>query len=475
MLANVLIDQDVFKRVEDHVTTMYRDLRLPGLALAIVQDGQVIYQRGFGRADTSGRAVTPQTPFIIGSATKSFTALAIMQLVEAGKIDLDAPVQRYLPWFRVADLTASASITVRHLLSHTSGISRYVGRVQFASNGNATADQRVRELAAVDLTHPPGEVFQYSNSNYVVLGLLIQVVSGQSYQDYLQQHIFAPLHLGHTFTDEMEALRDGAATGYRWWFGYPFPANVPYPVDQLAAGYLYASAEDLARYLLMYMRDGRMDEGFILSEAGIAEMIRAQTRLVSRDGSYGLGWFIEDLQGNTLIRHGGEVANFRAEMAFLPEHRLGIVMLTNCNNGLVTQLGLDQVALGLIRLLLGLEPSKSRISFKQFYFALDATIVLLFALPCWSLASLLRGRHRSPQQNALNGIRLALPLAWETLLPLALFKRLPKMVDTPWPMLKRYVPDLSAWLSGAMGVLVATGVLRIMRILLASIGKERDS
>ncbi len=408
VLANVLIDQDVFKRVEDHVTTMYRDLRLPGLALAIVQDGQVIYQRGFGRADTSGRAVTPQTPFIIGSATKSFTALAIMQLVEAGKIDLDAPVQRYLPWFRVADLTASASITVRHLLSHTSGISRYVGRVQFASNGNATADQRVRELAAVDLTHPPGEVFQYSNSNYVVLGLLIQVVSGQSYQDYLQQHIFAPLHLGHTFTDEMEALRDGAATGYRWWFGYPFPANVPYPVDQLAAGYIYASAEDLARYLLMYMRDGR-------------------------------------------------------------------VMLTNCNNGLVTQLGLDQVALGLIRLLLGLEPSKSRISFKQFYFALDATIVLLFALPCWSLASLLRGRHRSPQQNALNGIRLALPLAWETLLPLALFKRLPKMVDTPWPMLKRYVPDLSAWLSGAMGVLVATGVLRIMRILLASIGKERDS
>src|SRR6266567_6127103 len=166
--------------IDAYISAQMQANHIPGMALGLVHNDQVVHLRGFGRADQSGRVVTPQTPFLIGSLTKSFTAMAIMQLVEAGKIDLDAPVQRYLPWFRVADLTASASITVRHLLSHTSGISRYVGRVQFASNGNATADQRVRELAAVDLTHPPGEVFQYSNSNYVVLGLLIQVVSGQS-------------------------------------------------------------------------------------------------------------------------------------------------------------------------------------------------------------------------------------------------------------------------------------------------------
>ena len=106
-LANVLTDQDVLNRVVDYVVAMCHDLHLPGLALAIVQDDQVIYQHGFGVADTTSRPVTPQTPFIIGSLSKSFTALAIMQLVESGKIDLDAPVQRYLPWFRVDDPDAS--------------------------------------------------------------------------------------------------------------------------------------------------------------------------------------------------------------------------------------------------------------------------------------------------------------------------------------------------------------------------------
>src|SRR3712207_667564 len=96
--------------------------RVPGIALAIVQGDRVVRLQSFGEADPSGRAVTPQTPFVIGSAAKSFTALAVMQLVEAGKLELDAPVQRYLPWFRVADPDASARITVRHLLHHTSGI-----------------------------------------------------------------------------------------------------------------------------------------------------------------------------------------------------------------------------------------------------------------------------------------------------------------------------------------------------------------
>ena len=127
-LADVLIDQDILNCIEDHVTAVRRDLRLPGLALAIVQNDQVIYQHGFGKANPLGRPVTPQTPFILGSLSKSFTALAILQLVEAGQIDLDAPVQRYLPWFHLADPDASARITIRHLLIHTSGISRYTGR-----------------------------------------------------------------------------------------------------------------------------------------------------------------------------------------------------------------------------------------------------------------------------------------------------------------------------------------------------------
>ena len=132
--------------------------RIPGLALAIVEGDRADYMRGFGTADSSGTEVTPQTPFIIGSVSKSFTALAVMQLVEANKIELDAPVQRYLPWFRVADEKASAEITVQHLLNQTSGLSAKTGR-SFQGNGDTSdtaLEQAVRKLKSAALTAPVG-------------------------------------------------------------------------------------------------------------------------------------------------------------------------------------------------------------------------------------------------------------------------------------------------------------------------------
>ena len=137
-----------FARIESFVRDEMAAQRIPGLALGIVEGDRVAYTRGFGTADESGAAVTPQTPFIIGSVSKSVTALAVMQLVEAGKIELDAPVQRYLPWFRVGNDEASAKITVRHLLNHTSGLSTKTGR-SFQGNGDTTdtaLERAVRKL-----------------------------------------------------------------------------------------------------------------------------------------------------------------------------------------------------------------------------------------------------------------------------------------------------------------------------------------
>src|SRR5512139_4184279 len=111
-----------FKTIDEYVMARMRSARIPGLALAIVKDDQVVHSKGYGRADPSGRPVTPQTPFMIGSITKPFTALAVMQLMDAGQVDLDAPVQRYIPWFRVADPKASAQVTVRMLINQTSGL-----------------------------------------------------------------------------------------------------------------------------------------------------------------------------------------------------------------------------------------------------------------------------------------------------------------------------------------------------------------
>src|SRR5213593_3118834 len=134
--------------IDAYISAQMQSNHIPGVALGLVHNDQIVHLRGFGEADQSGRAVTPQTPFILASVSKSFTALAIMQLVEAGKIELDAPVQRYLPWFRVADPVASARITVRHLLYHTSGIPSS-GYACTTDQVTMTLEQYVRSLATL--------------------------------------------------------------------------------------------------------------------------------------------------------------------------------------------------------------------------------------------------------------------------------------------------------------------------------------
>ena len=151
-----------FAAIDAYVEAQMKDIRLPGLALGIIQGDQILYVKGYGIADPSGRAVTPQTPFSLASLAKPVTALAVMQLVQAGKVELDAPVQRYLPYFRMADEQASAAITVRHLLNHTSGISRLTGEEKFPSQASFdwTREQRVRELSDNALTHPVGTTYE---------------------------------------------------------------------------------------------------------------------------------------------------------------------------------------------------------------------------------------------------------------------------------------------------------------------------
>ncbi|HSR30120.1 MAG TPA: serine hydrolase domain-containing protein, partial [Anaerolineae bacterium] len=196
-----------FAAIDAYVTTQRNDLGIPGMALGIVQGGQIAHLQGFGVAGPSGRMVTPQTPFYIGSVTKSFTALAVMQLVEAGKIDLDAPVQTYLPWFELADKEAAAKITVRNLLNHTTGISTKDGnRNLFSQQG---LEEAVRGLGNVSLTEPVGTTYQYSNLNYTIAGLIVEKVSGQSYADYVPQHIFRPLDMRHSYASQALAQADG--------------------------------------------------------------------------------------------------------------------------------------------------------------------------------------------------------------------------------------------------------------------------
>jgi CubicO group peptidase (beta-lactamase class C family) len=319
-----------YEAVDEYIAARMRADRIPGLALAIVRGDRIVYLKGYGRADQSGRPVTPQTPFLIGSITKTFTALAVMQLVEAGEVELDSPVERYIPWFRTADPAASARITVRMLIEQTSGLPQNPTFVTWTWPNEADSIERhVRLLADVDLLFPPGGSFAYSNGNYATLGMLVQAVSGGSYEDYLRQHIFAPLDMQHSYVSQEAAMQDGMAQGYRWVLGYPVPAALPFSRANLPAGFAISSAEDMAHYLIAQMNSGRYRDSSILSPEGIALM-----QAEPPPGVYGLGWESVRIHGHRLINFDGATGNYQASLFFDPQERVGVFVAANAMSAL---------------------------------------------------------------------------------------------------------------------------------------------
>lgn len=371
-LASPLTQDHLYEDIDAYIVEYMHRLNIPGASLAIVEGDKIVHVRGFGKARPKGESPTPQTPFFIGSLTKSFTALAVMQLVEIGKVELDAPVQHYLPWFRVADPIASSKMTVRHLLNQTSGLPMLPSEAalaDFDDRPDAT-ERQVRALSTLKLTRPVGSKFEYCNTNYNVLGLIVEAVSGDVYADYIQNHIFDPLKMKQSCASKVIAKQHGLAMGHRYWFGHPFPApNLSIPISSLPSGQLISSAEDMAHYMIAYLNGGCYGDARILSPAGIDEMhcpIAEINEMGMSLGSYGMGWIIQGTSRNRIVWHSGIVPDFGAFMALVPEQRKGFVLLFNANHAML-KMTFDELGMNLARRLAGetLSPTRSAIAIRM--------------------------------------------------------------------------------------------------------------
>lgn len=420
--------------IDAYIEGQMRRLSIPGAGLAVVEGDRIVHMRGFirkagticGRDRSGVEAPLPHTPFFIGSLTKSFTALAIMQLVEAGKIELDALVQRYLPWFRVepppsslADAHASTTITVRHLLNQTSGLPMSAGMKTLAKAGDKpnTVGNLARAFSTIQLSHPAGEVCEYCNLNYDLLGLIIEAVSGEAYADYIQNHIFNPLGMKHSYTSKTTAKQNGLAVGHRYWFGIPIPApNLPVPQESIASGQLISCIEDMARYLAAHLNGGRCGDVQILSEAGVETLHRGAKEYIMMgisSGRYAMGWFVDGIGQTKMLSHGGNVPEYSAYIGFLPEQKKGLVLLINADHyGLPPILG--EVGWGATALLAGQQPGPIHLGFVPWVMRALALIPLLQilgvittlrAVRSWRLNPTLR-----PSRERICGQHLLLPL-----------------------------------------------------------------
>ena len=420
-----------FAAIDAYVTEQMNNLGIPGMALSIVQDGQIAHVQGFGFADSSGRKVTPQTAFYIGSVTKSFTALAVMQLVEAGKIELDAPVQKYLPWFELADKEASAKITVRHLLNQTTGISTIDGNRFW--NSPLGLEETVRGLKKIQLTQPVGTTFQYSNINYSIAGLIVEKVSGQSYADHVTRHIFEPLAMRHSYASRAPALADGLAEGHYYMFGRVFGNEGVAPPVYLPAGFLIASVEDVSHYTIAQLNDGRYGKSSILSPQGIAEL-HAPAIPTRGNQHYALGWNISPLDGKPIVWHNGDTGRGHSVVMLMPERGLGFVLLANAS-GFEQLDQVDNVAIGVLNMLNGKPSTPVSLPFPSRF--LYWTILMTPLLMIMGIAYSWRWRNKGVGHIILTVVLYGgVALFW-------LFG-VPKMITSPiWPGIWFFYPELA--------------------------------
>jgi CubicO group peptidase (beta-lactamase class C family) len=457
----------------DHYVQKEMDAqRIPGLALGIVKGGRIVHLQGFGKADHSGRKVTPQTLFFNGSTTKSFTALAIMQLRDAGKLELDAPVQRYLPWWRVADADASARITVRQLLYQVSGLSKATGN-EHATSDDASAsalEDQVRELRSAKLTAPVGKTWQYSNANYNILGLIVEKVSGQSYETYVKQHILDPLGMHNSVMSETAAKSRGLVTGYRYWFGFPFAADLPFNRGNLPAGGLISSAEDMAHYLSAQVNDGRYGTNAIISPAGMAELHRAGVPTGHSGVSYAMGWDVGKTDGIPTLAHDGSMFNAHANLVLIPEGNWGIILLENAENSPDEFFGsrrMSGIADGVTNMLMGKQPVPTSTS--PTLWIVFGVVFTIIALQIVGIVRSVRtfrrwrnGSRRRPQGIARIALSLVPSLVVSLLWAFVVLIALPGKVGAPLSALLMGMPDLGYLLFFSVVVALGWGIGRVI-------------
>lgn len=316
--------------IEDYV----RQQQLPGFAIGVIQDGRLVYAHGFGLKDPAHNhdPVTPRSLFHMASITKTFVATSIMQLVEAGKVNLDAPVVQYLPYFRIAD-DRYQTITVRQMVTHTSGmpdVEDYEWDKPQYDDG--ALESYVRSLSDQKLIFAPGTDFRYSNMAFEVLADLIAKVSGESFEDYVQHHILTPLKMKASTLFIKRTNPKLMTWGYqRDKSGQIFPSKV-YPYNRIhsPSSDLHSNVEDMARWALANMNHGELDGKRILKAQTYDTMWTPQHKL--KDGrAVGISWFLSEYRGQVTVSHSGGDTGYATFLMLLPEKKAAVVLMCNCD------------------------------------------------------------------------------------------------------------------------------------------------
>jgi len=413
--TNSSTETELYNNIDNYLQKCVENANIPAMSVSIVNKDKVLFSKNYGQCKSS------DTPFLLGSVSKSFTATCIMQLVEQQKIDLSATISTYLP-----NATDGNKITVSQLLNHTSGL----GEHQTLKNYKIINKQGVHH---------------YANVNYSLLGEIIEVVSGESYYDYISTHLFEPLGLLHTAATYNESIENGLIDGYINYWGIPIKTAPKYPSSKddwitVPAGYISSSSNDLGKYLQMYLNGGNG----IISKESIHTMFYGDTVYVEDDIPfwYGYGWAtVKEPLSKPVLRHSGLVETGTSCVFIIPDNNIAIAIEANVNDYFVTNEMMDSLGWGVVLMLLGDSPNEitdNAYMLKHLWINLIMLAVLFIAIMPWCLLPCYV--HKTIYRKiSLNVMQLVF---FHLLLPMFLLLLVPIFFATPLWVVKAFVPDI---------------------------------
>lgn len=321
LLVASALGQDAAGRVDAIVSAELEAGKIPGAAVAIAKSGKVVFARGYGKADLQPEVgVKPDTVFRIGSITKQFTAAAILLLRDEGKLSVDDPLSKFLP-----DFPRGKEVTVRHLLTHTSGIRSYTGLKEWRPimAEDRTPEEMIRLFRDLPFDFEPGEKFLYNNSGFFLLGVVVEKAAGMPYGEFLRKKIFEPAGMRSTWVDAPRLEVRNRATGYKA-AQKGFKEDDPISMTQPGgAGAMISTVEDLLAW------DAALHAGKVLQKDSLEEMLTPSKLKDGKATRYGYGIFVTGEGDRRAIEHGGGINGFVSYLGRFPAKGLAVAVLVN--------------------------------------------------------------------------------------------------------------------------------------------------
>lgn len=329
------------KMLDEMIRREMSDKNLPGISIALVEDSQIVWQQGYGFSDPNTKTpITDDTIFRVGSVSKLFTDIAVMQLVEKSKLDLDAPVTKYLPDFKPRN-PFNKPITLRQLMSHRAGLVREPPVGSYFDSSDATLDETVKSLNQTALVYEPETKLKYSNAGLAVVGYVLEKTQKQLFADYLKRTLLDPLGMKNSSFKPTPEITKNLAKARMWTvFGKTFDAPT-FELGIAPAGSMYTTTTDLAAFTSAIFAANNNSPGAFLKKQTLEQMWTPQFAASGQKTGAGIGFFVSDLEGHRKVGHGGAIYGFSTQLGILPEDRIGVVVVAteDVSNGVTTHIG----------------------------------------------------------------------------------------------------------------------------------------